>query len=129
MVSWIALRFQLKTPNVEVLTKSEASSPSIDSDQLKPGYDVHSGVAHGNLVQHVEPYYPQMAKVAHITGNVVLRAVIGRTGTITQLEPVSGHPVLLTASMDAVRHWQYKPYLLNDEPIQVETTITVKFHM
>lgn len=132
VVSWIAIRFQLRaTPNVEVLTKSEVSSPSIDSEQLKPKNDLRlvSGIAQGNLVHKVEPYYPQMAKVAHITGDVILRALIGRDGTIRQLEPVSGHPVLISASMDAVRRWQYKPYLLNGEPVEVDTTITVKFHM
>jgi TonB family protein len=136
MVSWVAIRFQLKTkPNIEVLTKSEVSSPSIDSDQLKSGpgsgHDLQlpSGAAHNNLAHHVEPYYPQMAKVAHIQGDVVLHVLIGRGGNLMQMEPVSGHPILILASMDAVRHWQYRPFLLNGEPVQVETTITVKFHM
>lgn len=138
MVSWIAIRFQLRTaPNVEVLTKSEASSPSVDSDQLKPGpvpppgHDLHvpPHVVEGSLVHHVEPDYPQMAKIAHVQGTVVLHALIGREGIIRQLEPVSGHPILILPSMDAVRQWRYRPYLLNGEPVEVETTVTVKFHM
>lgn len=132
MVSWIAIRFQLKkTPNIDVLTKSEISAPSIDPVQLrpKPIPSISSDVALGSLLNHVDPSYPLEAKVAHIQGDVVLFAVIGSDGNINQMEPISGNPVLVRASMAAVRLWRYKPYRVNGEPVDVDTTVTVKFHM
>lgn len=132
VVSWIAIRFQLKaTPNVEVLTKSEASTPSIDPTQVTATNRVRisSGVAEGILRHKVEPSYPELAKISHVQGDVVLGVVIGRDGNLRQMELISGHPILMLAAMDAVRQWQYRPYLLNNEPIEVETTVVIKFHM
>lgn len=132
VVSWIAIRFQLKTtPNIEVLTKSEVSAPAINPAQLTPEplLRISSGVAQGNLLRHVDPPYPSEAKAAHIQGDVLLRAVIGSDGNIMQLEPISGDPVFVRSSMAAVRLWQYRPYRLNGEPLEVETMVTVKFHM
>lgn len=132
VVSWIVIRFQLRTtPNIEVLTKSEVSAPSIDPVQLRPEplLRISSGVAQGILVHQVYPHYPSEANAAHIQGDVLLRAVIGFDGNIIQMEPISGDPVLILASMDAVRLWQYKPYYLNGKPVEVETTVTVKFRM
>ena len=58
---------------------------------------------------------------------MVLAAVIDRNGTIEKLRVVSGHPMLLRAAIDAVSQWRYRPYLLNGEPVEVDTTITVNF--
>ena len=58
---------------------------------------------------------------------MVLRAVISREGKIENLQVLSGHPLLIHAAKDAVRQWRYRPYILNDQPIEVETEITVKF--
>jgi TonB family protein len=88
-----------------------------------------SGVSEGNLIHRVEPVYPQMARIAHVQGDVVLQALIGKDGAVENLRAVSGHPILIQAAMDAVKQWKYKPYLLNGEPVEVETTITVRFHM
>src|SRR5262249_13118104 len=90
---------------------------------------VSQGVMEGNLKNRVEPVYPQMAKIAHITGDVILQATISKTGAIENLRGVSGHPILIQAALDAVRQWKYKPYELNGEPVEVETTIKVQFHM
>jgi protein TonB len=60
---------------------------------------------------------------------VILQARISKTGSIEDLHAVSGHPILVQAALDAVRQWQYKPYELNGEPVEVETTIKVQFHM
>jgi protein TonB len=70
-----------------------------------------------------------MAKVAHIQGDVLLQALISKTGAIENLHAVSGHPILIQAAMDAVKQWKYKPYYLNTEPVEVETTIKVTFRM
>jgi periplasmic protein TonB len=83
--------------------------------------------AEGNLVHRVQPSYPPLARQARIEGPVQLRAIIGRTGTIENLALLSGHPMLSPAAIEAVRQWRYKPYLLNGEPIEVETEITVNF--
>ena len=90
---------------------------------------VSSGVMEGNLIRKVDPPYPSMAKIAHIQGDVVLQATISKGGTIENLRGVSGHPILIQAAMEAVRQWKYRPYELNGEPVEVETTITVRFHM
>jgi protein TonB len=90
---------------------------------------VSSGVAEGNKIHDVTPTYPQMARVAHIQGDVLLQATISKTGIIENLRGVSGHPILIQAAMEAVKQWKYKPYILNGEPVEVETTIKVQFHM
>ncbi|HEV2962918.1 MAG TPA: TonB family protein [Candidatus Angelobacter sp.] len=90
---------------------------------------VSSGVMEGNLIKRIDPPYPNMAKIAHIQGDVVLQATISKQGTIENLRGVSGHPILIQAAMEAVRQWRYRPYELNSEPVEVETTVTVRFHM
>ncbi len=88
---------------------------------------VSSGVAQGLLIHEVRPQYPAMARSAHIQGSVVLQATIGKNGAIQNLHLLSGHPLLVQAAMDAVRQWRYRPYLLNDQPVEVDTTIQVNF--
>jgi periplasmic protein TonB len=90
---------------------------------------VSSGVAEGLKIHDVTPTYPQMARIAHIQGDVILQATISKTGIIENLHGISGHPILIQAAMDAVKQWKYKPYILNSEPVEVETTIKVQFHM
>jgi TonB family protein len=81
----------------------------------------------GNLVHQVSPVYPDLAKQAHISGTVVLHAVIAKDGTIEQLEYVSGPPLLMHSAMDAVRQWRYRPVILNGEVVEVDTTISVVY--
>ena len=88
---------------------------------------VASGVAQGNLIHDVRPPYPPLARQSRIQGTVVLQAVIGKDGTIQNLRIVSGHPMLAQAAIDAVKQWRYKPYYLNGEPVNVDTTINVNF--
>jgi protein TonB len=83
--------------------------------------------AEGNLIYRAQPIYPPMALQARIQGPVELRAIISKTGTIEHLAVESGPPMLVKAAVDAVRQWRYRPYLLNGEPIEVETEITVNF--
>ncbi|HXZ29209.1 MAG TPA: energy transducer TonB [Terriglobales bacterium] len=90
---------------------------------------VSQGVSRGLLISKVEPVYPPMAKVARVQGQVVLHAVISREGTIENLHVVSGHPMLIQSALDAVKQWRYKPYLLNNEPVEVETEIVVDFRL
>jgi len=83
--------------------------------------------AEGGLVHRVQPVYPPLARQARIQGPVQLRAVISKAGTIEGLTLISGHAMLSGAALAAVRQWRYRPYLLNGEPIEVETEITVNF--
>jgi len=88
---------------------------------------VSQGVTQGLLVHRVQPSYPPLARQARIQGTVVLQAVISKDGSIQGLRLVSGHPMLAPAAIDAVKQWRYKPYILNGEPVEVETQITVNF--
>ncbi|HKO18920.1 MAG TPA: TonB family protein [Acidobacteriaceae bacterium] len=90
---------------------------------------VSGAVASGQLVKSVPPVYPQIARAAHVEGTVTLHAVISNTGTVERLQVLSGPPMLVPSAMDAVRQWIYKPYLLNGQPTEVETTINVNFSL
>jgi len=88
-----------------------------------------SHMMEGNLIYRVQPAYPPLARAARIQGTVQLRAIISRTGTIENLQVISGHPMLVGAALDAVRQWRYRPYLLNGDPVEVETQVTVNFSL
>jgi periplasmic protein TonB len=86
-----------------------------------------SRMMEGNLIHKVQPVYPPLARAARIQGPVVLRAIISKSGGIENLQVLFGHPMLVNAAIEAVRQWQYRPYVLNEEPVEVETQITVNF--
>ncbi len=88
---------------------------------------VSSGVSQGLLVKKVQPPYPPLARQARIQGVVLLQATISKAGDIEGLTLISGHPMLTQAAIEAVKQWKYKPYLLNGEPVEVETQIQVNF--
>lgn len=88
-----------------------------------------SRMMEGNLIHRVQPAYPALAKQARIQGSVVLRAIINREGVIENLQAMSGPPMLEQAAIEAVKQWRYKPYLLDGEPIEVETQVTVNFSL
>lgn len=90
---------------------------------------VSSGVMRGNLVVNTAPIYPAIAKAAHISGTVALQATISKTGAIENLHVINGPQMLHQAAIEAVRTWKYKPYLLNGEPVEVETEINVIFNL
>jgi TonB family protein len=88
---------------------------------------VAQGVTQGLLLHGVAPVYPAEAKMRHIQGKVVLKAVIGKDGKIKELEPLSGPHELVLAAVGAVQQWRYRPYLLQGEPVEIETQVTVNF--
>jgi protein TonB len=90
---------------------------------------VGGNVIAANLVRQVTPVYPPIAKTAHISGTVVLHAIISKDGTIEQLEYISGPALLIKNAMDAVRQWRYRPTMLNGEPVEVDTTVSVVFSL
>jgi len=88
---------------------------------------VSQGVTQGLLIRKIQPNYPPLARQARIQGSVLLQAEISKDGTIENLHLISGHPMLAPAAIEAVKQWKYKPYILNGEPVEVETQITVNF--
>jgi protein TonB len=88
-----------------------------------------SHMSEGDVVRKILPVYPPLARNARIQGQVVLQAVISKQGAIEDLKVVAGHPMLVSAAIDAVCQWRYRPYVLNNEPVEVETQITVNFSL
>ena len=83
----------------------------------------------GYLIYKVIPHYPAVAVAMHLAGTVVLQATISKNGTIENMHVVSGPALLQQAAIDAVQQWRYRPYLLNGQPVEVETTVNVEFTM
>lgn len=88
---------------------------------------VGGNVQAANLIRKVTPQYPPLAKQARVQGTVKFQAIIGKDGTIQNLQLLTGHPLLVPAATDAVKQWLYKPTLLNGEPVEVVTQIDVNF--
>jgi periplasmic protein TonB len=88
-----------------------------------------SHMSEGDLVRKILPTYPALARAARLQGQVVLLAVISKQGTIENLRVLTGHPILVPSAIEAVRQWRYRPYILNNEPVEVETQITVNFSL
>jgi len=88
---------------------------------------VAQGVMRSFLVTKVNPNYPPEAQRQHVDGMVLLHIDIDNSGNVSKVEPVSRHPLLIPAAIDAVKQWKYKPYLLNQKPVEVETTVPIKF--
>ena len=90
---------------------------------------VSQGVSQGLLYKKVAPSYPQNALRMHIEGKVELLATISKEGNITHIKVLSGDSQLARAANDAVKQWKYKPYLLNGEPVEIQTQVTVNFKL
>ncbi len=109
-----------RAPSVPVLAKSPVPTPV---KRMR----VASRVAEANLIHDVAPQYPPEAGRARIEGTVVLMAVIGRDGAVKDVRIESGLPILAQAAIDAVKQWRYKPYLIEGEPVEVDSRITINF--
>ena len=107
-----------------VLSSTPVAVPKIATPQR---VRVSAGVTNGLLVHRVAPNYPPLARQARIQGTVLLQAQISKDGNIENLQLISGHPMLAPAAIEAVKQWKYKPYLLNGEPVEVETQVQVNF--
>jgi TonB family protein len=113
-------------------SKSESAPPAEKqpSGQHRPKrVRVSQGVSQALLIKKDEPEYPQEARDKRIEGTVVLQVQISEAGDVTEVRLISGHPLLAPAAIEAVKQWKYKPYLLNGEPVQVETRVTVDFRV
>jgi protein TonB len=88
---------------------------------------VGGNVQAAKMIRQITPVYPQIAKTAHVQGTVILHAIISKDGTVQELQYISGPALLMRSAMDAVRQWRYQPTLLNGDPVEVDTTISVVF--
>lgn len=104
------------------------SGPSVKVESSR-AMTISAGVAGGLLIQKTAPVYPQIAKEARVSGTVVIQATISKTGSIKNLRAVNGPTMLRQAAIDAVKGWRYRPYLLDGEPVEVETTVSVTFNL
>lgn len=114
----------------DLLPGGSISGPAIPIQPLaKPEKPrpMSEGVMEAALIQKVQPQYPTVARLMHVSGTVRLRAIIGKDGSVSQLEVLSGNPILAQAAVAAVLEWRYRPTRLNDEAVEVETYITVNF--
>jgi TonB family protein len=119
--------FYFKEKTRDIKPKDAVLKPeAADSNEVKR-VAVAQGVSQGLLVHRVTPVYPEKAKQKLIQGTVVLHATIGRNGRLLNLTAVSGPPELIPAAIGAVQQWIYRPYLLNGEPVEVDTQVTINF--
>ncbi|MGO9437755.1 MAG: energy transducer TonB [Terracidiphilus sp.] len=107
-------------PSVPVLAKSPVPTPV---KRMR----IASRIAEANLIHDVAPQYPPEAGRARIEGTVVLLALIGADGSVQDVRVESGLAILTQAAIDAVRQWRYKPYMVNGEPVEVDSRITINF--
>jgi protein TonB len=91
--------------------------------------NVSQGVSQGLLIKKVQPSYPRNALTLRIEGSVELMETISKTGDITHIKILSGDPQLTRAAAEAVKQWKYKPYLLNGEPVEIQTQVTINFKL
>jgi len=110
--------------------------PSIDEAEFTPPPDakpsprlvtISGAVAQGFLLHQIPPEFPSAAKGVRTSGTVVIEAVIAKDGHIRDARLGAGATVFEGAALEAVRRWRYRPYLLNGEPVEVETTINLVF--
>jgi periplasmic protein TonB len=116
-------------PGGDPFAHSSSKPPVVVRDEPRGPIVISKGVAEGMVIQKIIPRYPPIALASRTQGTVVLQAVISKSGTIQNLRVLSGSPMLQQAALDAVSQWRYRPYLLNGQPIDVETTINVTFSL
>ena len=123
-------------PSGNIDMGSSGASPSVFTSKPAPTVtaapsnrviSVAASIMAGRAISRTPPAYPAFARTARVDGAVVLHATISKAGTIENVSVISGPPMLRQAALDAVRTWRYKPYLLDNEPVQVETTVNVIF--
>jgi protein TonB len=112
---------------LNVMRAERATPPPAAPGAVPSRVRVGGTVEAAKIIEQPQPVYPVVCVQSRIQGTVILHAVIGRDGRVVELEAISGHPLLVSAALDAVRQWRYSPTLLNGTPVEVETTITVNF--
>lgn len=108
-----------------IISTTPANMPTSVPQVLK----VSQGVSEGLLVKRVQPVYPEQARQMRVQGPVQLQATINKDGNISNVKVVSGNAQLARAAVEAVKQWKYKPYYLNNEPVEIQTQIIVNFKL
>jgi TonB family protein len=123
------VRVRVHLDSLEALPQMEESvfAPPPGAVEIPRRVNVRGTVMAAKLLRKVTPEYPAVAKAARIQGTVVLEAIIGKDGRVGDLRTLSGPTPFIQAATDAVRQWTYEPYLLDGEPVEVETHINVVF--
>lgn len=125
---WINIDVEQVDPALTVVDADLA--PPADARIAPPRkVTVSAGVMQGDIIKSTPPAYPDYARTNHITGTVVLEGTIDKQGNVANLKVISGPIALQHASLDAVQQWRYRPYLLNGEPVEVQTQINVIFNI
>ncbi len=114
-------------PGANNVPFGSGSNVRVIEQQPRAPAAVSQGVMNGRLVFNPRPVYPPIAIASRTEGTVVLEAVISKTGSIENLRVTSGPAMLQQAALDAVRRWRYRPYTLDGQPVEVETTVNVVF--
>ena len=119
---------------IGIAAPASAPPPDLGSTTTVPKpvlqtLNISQGVSQGLLIKKVQPVYPQNALAMHAEGSVELLATISKSGNISTVKVLSGPPLLTRAASDAVKQWKYKPYLLNGEPVEIQTQITINFKL
>ena len=110
-------------PTVLAETKPDEGSANTSAERLQ----LPAGATTGHIVHRVEPEYPPIAHAAHRQGFVQLHAIITKDGKIADLKLISGEKEFAAAAIEAVRQWRYRPYLVDGKPVEVDTTIEIRF--
>jgi len=107
---------------------SPSPTPTVCQKNGRPSrFHVSSGVMAGLMIRHVDPVYPAEARKKHVSGDVFLKILTNKQGHVVDAVIVKGDPMLAQAAMDAVKQWLFQQYLLDGDPIEVETTAVVSF--
>jgi TonB family protein len=116
----------MSSPSASAPTENTTSNYAPSGDTAGP-VEVATAVMQANLVRSREPAYPRAARVEHVDGPVVVKAIISRSGAVEDVRVIEGNPLLRGAASEAIYKWRFKPYLLNGKPVEVATTLTVDF--
>ena len=111
----------------EQAKSSAAQSETVRQPDLPQRVRVSQAVEKGLCLKRAAPKYPRKARNKGIQGTVLLQVIISKTGDVTTIELISGEPLLAAAAIDAVKQWKYKPYLLQGNPVEIDTQVQLNF--
>jgi len=109
--------------------KTAVAVPVAPKDKPKEPLRVGGRVREPEVIKRVEPNYPELARQTHLSGVVLIDAILDENGNVMEMKVVSGHPLLIQSALSAVRQWKYKPTYLNDTPVPVQLIVTVTFRL
>jgi TonB family protein len=107
----------------------EAAEASTRGDGVGAPVAVSAAEMEANLISSRVPAYPDAARANRVEGRVVMQAVISKSGLVGHLRVIDGDPLLRSAASEAVSKWRYRPYMMNGEPVEVATTVSVDFRL